>query len=111
MVTTTGTETGAVSRKPPTATATAGMRLGTATATGKEGRASGNVVLKKVVIDDPKKRMEELLTGAITKFKAPVPVMQKSRDRVGGGSGSGSGGEEACPGSGGKSNGYIRSYN
>ena len=80
------------------------MRLGGATATGKEGRASGNAVLKKVVVDDPKKRMEELLTGAITKVRAPTPV---GKGRGGGGSGCGSSGEEACPGSGGKSNGYV----
>ena len=96
-------------KKPPT-TSTNGARLGGA-ATGKEGRASGNAVLKKVtvVVDDPKKRMEELLTGAITKVKAPTPVIGRSGGRVGGESGcdSGSSGEEACPGSGGKANGYV----
>ena len=55
------------------------------------------------MVDDPKKRMEELLTGAITKVRAPTPV-GKGR---GGGSGCGSSGEEAYPGSGGKSNGYV----
>lgn len=63
-----------------------------------------------MVVDDPKKRMEELLTGAITKVKAPTPVMKGSGGgggRLGGGSMCGSTGEEACPGSGRKSNGYV----
>jgi hypothetical protein len=63
-------------------------------------------VLKKMVVDDPKKRMEELLTGAITRVKAPVPVVKRNGGG-GGESGCGSSGEEACPGSGEKSNGYV----
>ena len=89
-----------MNQKPATTTTNVARIGGPA---GKDGRGSGNIVLKKIAVNDPKKRMEELLTGTISKVKAPTPVVSR-----GGASGCGSSGEEmtaACPGSGEKSNG------
>lgn len=75
--------------------------------TGKEG-GSGNGVLKKT--DDPKKRLEDLLIGAVNKMKGPTPLTTSALPAGGGGEcgwTSEDGHELASPSSGGKANGYV----
>ena len=69
----------------------------------KEG-GSGAGGVKKA--DDPKKRLEDLLIGAMHKVKAPIPLATSNTVPAGGG---GASGNEVTAGAGseGQSNGYV----